>query len=756
MMMRIASSLKRTFSIDFRSALYKAPSLPNAALVSLARQVGDLKSDDLRDAFGKEDFLPSYFNALSHKSKVAQLVDLVPIMHEIIKNTHLRTAYYTEYFWIDMAALVQKQAHTLNFAQACKLIHTLGFVKVDNPTVRGAEKRLARHLEDLLNGQESQDKDSAFDALWALTYLQVGSADLLVKLSKVASHEGVVQLSKVTYFLSRSCLNPNAQISKELDRQHSIIQLMIPAQSLEDLLGLFHHLSKYMPDSVMNAELMSTISTSLPLVKLTDISAFLLRSSLAAAHKTKNEALQAQIGDLATLRLNEAKVEDLAKLLTLKLSTKHQSRVLAALILKLRETSSRNLSYVDYCKTLMLLSRGNCLNKHVWTELSRLAGVYLKKSDINDHYITKIAVCFNRFDKLTPSLADSVVHALSSSDRMLITSSLDITRCIVLLSQSKVLPHPGFITHMEQRVFEAAHMMSPSHLAWCVYALARMNHGSVEVYQLIEKKLLELSFDDLTSEQIAAASFGFAQIGYKSFPSYAVFSISNCLAAIVTQYEGSLRQTLERLDISAVAFVQMCWAIAAVDYFEPSLWTADLQKLLEEVKIDPSFRHEVDLYGLSTSQAKYDTVDSFFGALLIQTLAQFPTDKPIIEHFSALSTLPHCEAAVNSVRTSLPKKIVERVTASRSRKAKDALGLVLEFLKEGQAAVAVDKSRAKKASLGFRGHDGKDDLLTSVQTQLRLTELQGISVHVAQIETLKKTPLNKRKKYLKTLMGFSK
>jgi hypothetical protein len=756
MMMRIASSLKRTFSLDFRSALYKAPSLPNAALLSLARQVGDLKSDDLLNSFGKEDFLPSYFNALSHKSKVAKLTDLGPVMHEIIKNAHLRTTHYTEYFWIDMATLIQKQAHTLTFAQACKFIHTLGFVQVDNPIIKGAEKRLARHLEDLLEVQETQDRDSALDALWALTYLQVGSAELLVRLSQVASFEGVVQLSKVTYFLSRSSLNPNAKISQELDRQHSIIQLMTPALSLEDQLGLFHYLCKYIPDSVMTAELMDTISISLSLVKETDISTFLLRSSLVAVHRTMNEALKTQIGDLATSRLNEAKVDDLAKLLTLKLSSKHQSRVLTALILKLRETSSRNLSYVDYCKTLVLLSRGNCNNKNVWTEISRLAGVYLKKNDINDHYITKIAVCFNRFDKLTPALADSVVHALSSSDRMLITSSLDITRCIVLLCQSKVLTHPGFITHMEQRVFEAAHMMSPGNLAWCVYALARMNQGSVEVYQLIEKKLLELSFDDLTSEQIAAASFGFAQIGYKSFPSYAVFSISNCLAAIISHYEGSLRQTLQKRNLSAVAFVQMCWAIAAVDYFEPSLWTADLQRLLEEVKIDPSFRHEVDLYEISTSVAKYDTVDSYFGTLLIQTLAQFPTDKPILEHFSALSALPHCVAAVNSVRTSLPKRIVERVTASRSRKAKDALGLVLEFLKEGKAAVAVDKTRAKKASLGFRGNDGKEDLLTSVKTQLHLTELQGISVHVASIETLKKTPLNKRKKYLRTLMGFSK
>lgn len=723
-MRRLFSDILQRAPIDFRGALYKSPRDSIHELYTLSQHVAAIQSADLTQKFGKEDFLSAYFQDLSERTRSTELSDMVPLMVEILKHPMLRDTNYTQRFWLDSALMISKQASTLDFALTARLIHSFGFIKVSHDVVYAAQRRLVSHLEEAIIDNPTENMPGmAYDALWAVTSLNIGSPQLYSKLSKIVRTDDINRCARVASFLTRSYLCDDPAVLVEIQRMHNIIESLYRLQPLEDQLALVHSLSKYCPNSALFDELLAYLKENLnPKEKLSYSALF---GAFFGVHRSKNTTLNSLLGGLVIKRLNECALLELCKMVDLKLTSSQSAKVMEAIVNRFKELKSNYMTFNDFTKCLSKLTTTKYPNSAVWRHVVRIVKLYFQEQlDFNDHYVVKIATCLSRMDLIDRDLAMEIVNWLCYEADLNMESSLDMVRCAVLLSQCAILRDRRLTELIEQRIYESIHYLTPMMLAWCSYALARVNIGQIETYQLIEKRLLDGSFNDLTSIELAAAAFAFTEIGLKSLPSHAVFAINNVLRLVVEDFQTEgLSKALEDNEINAVVLVQMCWAVAAVDYFDVSFWSPQLIEVLSNIKISPTFKHEVDLYGLCKNPEKFDTVDLFHGALLIQTLAVVPggdTLKKRLVHIRR--RFANCKEAVNEVLR--PNLNEEELPWTKT----DSLGLNYTEESKGQRVVFVDNCVTLKRSLGFTQTEG--GLLTSAKLQLHLAELQGLKMEV--------------------------
>lgn len=657
-------SIKSQWEKDFRGTLGKARLMNNNQLIEVASKVIEFNSKDIIQIYGKEEYLLSYFKTLTGRIKSMQNDEIITLIQTLKKNVEFRSARYTSRLWMEIASELEERAEKIPFEQCIEIAHTFCFIPSKSENIPKLYKALNKvlsqeHVENIQHLTFAQLED----LLWAYSYQNQGSTSLYSFIAEaIRTHNDYDQLSysrlaKIASFFSRakaSAQKGGFGINSDCERKiwNGIHQGKL--ENLDELIEVMHFL---LQNNIGDNKLHAVLE-----VKLYDL--LTNTNSIITAHK-----LERLVSSLTHYTLKYSPLDKLLKQLIKdgldlfnlkelshinwsysrhnKAKTEFYKQIIAKIQERLSQADDKSLSYRNYSYLLTGFLNSGVKDEYIWTFFEQLSEKYVNHKDIKDYYLLQMALVLGSLERGSEMFYKDVSREFMKPDRLVGYHPKDIMRTTLALFETPLRGNNKLVEFMDDKIFDNSHAMAGTHMSNCAYAFARMNKGTPELYELLEKRILDEDLTKLTPKDLGAACVGFGLVGRNTFCKSALFAINKAMSTqskreFELDSDSDTEPEDEKLPIviseqeieftshySACSMIQMCWLAAASGVRDNQFWSPKILKKLDSIVLDQSMDFKINEWywtakATQNEEAYFTSADSFHFLLLLQTLALMP------------------------------------------------------------------------------------------------------------------------------------
>lgn len=657
-------SIASQWQKDFRGTLGKARMMNNEQLLEVASKVVELNPVDIVKMYGKEEYLLSYFKTLTNRIKTMQNDELVKLITTLKENVEFRNAKFTSKLWMEIASELEDRADRLTFEQCIEVAHTFCFIPSKSENIPKLYKAINKvmsveNIENIRHITFNQLED----LLWAYSFQNQGSTYLYSFIADAMrthpDYEKLTfsRLAKIASFFSRAkfaAQKGGFGINSDCEKKIWTAIHQGQMENLDELIEVVHFL---LLNNIGDNKLHAVLE-----VKLYDL--LTKPTTIITAHK-----LERLVSSLTHYTLKYSPLDKLLKqlikdgldLFSLKeLShinwsySRHNKanpdfykQIIHRIQELLSNTSEKSLSYRNYSYLLTGFLNAGVKDDYIWTFFEKMSDKYVNHRDIKDFYLLQMALVLGSIDKGSEAFYKDLSNELKKHDRLPGYHPKDIMRTSLALFETPLREDKQLIDFMDDKIFESSHSMAAMHMSNCAYAFARLNRGTPELYELLEKRMLDQDLTKLAPKDLGAACVGFGIAGRSTFCKSALFAINKVISqhsnrefaldddsdtepedekAPVVVFEKEIEFSSH---FSACSMIQMCWLAAASGVKDNQFWSSKILQKLDSIPLDQSMDFKLNEWYWTAKAAQNDegyftSADSFHFMLLLQTLAMMP------------------------------------------------------------------------------------------------------------------------------------
>jgi len=753
---------------DIRMSMFKANTLSEREFLEVSKVISEFQLNKLRQKFGKEEYLKNYFKVATSRVKKMQTSDLMVLASNIAQNTDLRKLNYTAHFWPEIAEQFKERDLSLN--EMIEASHLFCFVYINNPVVGKMYKVLENQfLEIETNEFFELPFQRLEDLLWSFSYMNMGSSKFYKLVSNLLpmhaefDNLSFQKLAKLAYFFSRtkSALRGGNEFIKSAEKIIWTALHQGRIKGLEEVAEIIHF---FIPNNIGSNKFRSLLEFVL-------FSCLTNSKTQITAHK-----LVRVVSDFTHYNISYEPLEKLLKQLVLESLEVFTQKELIEIIWAY---SRHNKAEPEFYQKLLKQFKSS-MNSHtdipfrhftymvngfvnagvkdpkIWKYFESLATEYFKKTEISDHYLVRLLSLFAGVEWDSSGLYKAGKKMLMQPSRLPLVHPKDLTRSLVAVSESKFLHFPELVSHLDQKVFEQSHYMGAEHMAQSVYSLAKINRGTPEVYELLEKRILDSNLAKLSPRDLGVACLGFGQVGMSNFCKKAVYFVNQVFHSFQgrvyesdseTEGEGDLVVAREKelefsSEIPATSVVQMAWMAAASGYTDPYFWTEGILEKLASIPMR-DFKYSLNewIWTAKSVQEEEDqilAVDPFHFGLLMQILAMFPPKGSNYSHY-----IESLQAILDAYSSELKSKVFENTNNQKFVKevkdfmhenslsleeSKSILSIKPDLVYQNKWVLLHTKEHYVYLTKGYQSASGSKDLLTHHKVKKHILKNLGVEV----------------------------
>ncbi|CAG9313759.1 unnamed protein product [Blepharisma stoltei] len=633
-------------SKTFSQTLLKSRFAEDKELISICREVSELRYLDLYQRFGKSLEFDAFIETLEKRAPRMPLNTQKEILKHMIKNAELRNRALTNNFWTSLAEGFTKNISHMKIEDKLYVMHEYAILHIKGYDVQVLINNLLKSIEetgikefqalsisqlaDLLwainahNGQSPTLFQALSEAVLTHPELETTNGTLLAKfISFLIKNESSKQLCGPKLFetlnnmLKRYLINDqNITFSDMIEIAYFIIPLNYDDNGLKPLIEETYN--KYLSEA--NNELF-TINT------IRIFEAF-------KTYRFTNPGLLGSLSNLLEKNSEGLSINEISSLLFIlahkRKIHKAQMEVLdKVLAKKLRKTDE--ISFRNFTELIIDYSNSGMQNDNIWNNLEKIAIVHLKRPSINTHYLIKILTIFCYEGSTNNELINIGIDKIMEEERLSKTEHKNLSRIIAAVAECSQLQDPKLIEFLERKLYNCVDYMYPNIEAKSLYSLARLSKGSPNLYKLYAKRIAEKNIGLLTPVALGQCCYTFGKANENQFIRSAAYYVDKWLNGKEKLTYKNEKEIEEETDAAgkenfsfnktfpAVSAVQMAWMMSKCKYFaSENFWSDHVINLLNKIEVG-SYTYSLNDWlvdPLYPDEEKALTVDQFHYDLL--------------------------------------------------------------------------------------------------------------------------------------------